>query len=191
MGYSARNTEISTHSGRYVDLADPQPESFVIEDIARGLSNTCRFGGQCSQFYSVAQHSVLVSHLVPKQHQMAALLHDGSEGYAPDLQTPLKAMLPEFKAIEERVQAAIFKRFGLPYPMDASIKEADLKALATERRDLTPWGEDYWPLLGDVKPLPFKITAMNPQEAFSAFMDRFYELADALIFDNQNRIGYA
>ena len=122
---------------------------------------------------------------------MAALLHDGSEGYAPDLQTPLKALLPEFKAIEERVQAAIFKRFGLPYPMDVSIKEADLKALATERRDLTPWGEDYWPLLGDVKPLPFKIAAMSPQEAYSAFMDRFFELADALIFDNPEGFGYA
>jgi len=182
MGYSASRTEISTFSGRYIDLSNPQPESFVIEDIARGLANTCRFGGQCNGFYSVAQHSVLVSHLVPREHQMAALLHDGAEAILTDVATPLKAMLPDFKVIEKRIEAAIFKRFGLLFPMHSSIKQADLKALATERRDLTPWGDDYWPLLGEVDPLPFKIKAMNPNEAFSAFMDRFYELADSLIF---------
>jgi 5'-deoxynucleotidase YfbR-like HD superfamily hydrolase len=189
MGYSASRTEISTYSGRYVDLADPQPESFVIEDIARGLSNTCRFGGQCNEFYSVAQHSVLVSHLVPKEHQLAALLHDSSEAYCPDLQTPLKKMLPEFKEIEKKVEAAIFRKFGIPFPLHASVKVADLKALATERRDVTQWGKDFWPLLGDIEPLPIRIDPLSAKQAYSAFMDRFYELADSIIFENSVLLG--
>ncbi|WP_212749147.1 hypothetical protein [Marinobacter shengliensis] len=188
MSHSALRTEVSMHSGRYVDLLNPDPESFVIEDIARGLANTCRFSGQCSVFYSVAQHSVLVSHLVPAEDSLAALLHDASEGGGlPDVPTPLKAMIPDFKEIENRVQMAIFQRFGIPYPLPASVKTADLRALATERRDLTPWGDDYWPLLGDVSPLPIRIKALDSQAAYNQFMDRFYELADELIFKTEKK----
>jgi 5'-deoxynucleotidase YfbR-like HD superfamily hydrolase len=192
MSYSANRTEVSLHSGRYVDLLNPQPESFIIEDIARGLANTCRFNGQCSVFYSVAQHSVLVSHLVPDDYKMAALLHDSAESCISDTCTPLKKLIPELKVIEDRIEAAIFKRFGLPFPMPAdmkqSVKRADWQALATERRDVTPWGDDYWPLLGDVKPLPTKIKALDSQQAYSQFMDRFYELADSLIFTDDTGI---
>ena len=185
MSYSARDTEVSMHSGRYVDLLKPRPESFIIDDIARGLSNTCRFSGQSSVFYSVAQHSVLVSHLVPEEHQMAALLHDAAECCLSDLTSPTKRIVPFFKEIENRIEAAIFTRFGVPFPLDPCIKKADLQALATERRDLTPWADDHWPLLGEVQPLPIKIKALNSEQAFSQFMDRFYELADHIIFQSE------
>ncbi len=185
MNYSARKTEIALNSGRYVDLLDPKPESFIIDDIARGLANTCRFGGQSSAFYSVAQHSVLVSHLVPDEHKLAALFHDAGEAVVPDHQTPLKALLPDFKAIEKRIEQAIFQRFGIAWPLHPCVKEADLKALATERRDVTPWDGDHWPLLGDVEALPLKIVALGSDAAYSQFMDRFYELADSLIFQSE------
>jgi hypothetical protein len=45
-------------SGRYLDLAEPDPAVITIEDIAAGLSKLCRFGGQISRFYSVAEHSL-------------------------------------------------------------------------------------------------------------------------------------
>src|ERR1700693_75116 len=50
---------IQTFTGRQFWPLDPRPEEVCIEDIAHGLSNECRFAGQCRSFYSVAQHSVL------------------------------------------------------------------------------------------------------------------------------------
>ena len=51
---------IDTASGEKVDLDDPQPENIRIEDVAGGLSKVCRFGAQAREYYSVAQHALLV-----------------------------------------------------------------------------------------------------------------------------------
>src|SRR5881392_3435793 len=58
---------LQTVSGRFVNPFDPDPEQLDIGDIARALANVCRFGGHCRSFYSVAQHSVIVSELVEER----------------------------------------------------------------------------------------------------------------------------
>lgn len=107
-------TWLLTYSGREFDLIDPQPDMIDLIDIAHGLANECRFSGQCRFYYSVAQHSVLVSQNVPPEFAFEALMHDASEAYLKDIPRPLKQLLPDYRAIEQRVEAVIRYRFGLP-----------------------------------------------------------------------------
>jgi len=83
---------VSTKSGRRVALLNPSPSQIVIGDIAHGLAHQCRFNGQTSKFYSVAQHSVLVASILPRELRLAGLLHDASETYLGDVVQPLKEL---------------------------------------------------------------------------------------------------
>ena len=82
---------ILTYTGRRYWPASPVTDHVCAEDIARGLSLTCRFAGQCQHFYSVAEHSINVMRLVPQEHKLCALLHDAPEAYLGDMSRPLKA----------------------------------------------------------------------------------------------------
>lgn len=62
-----RGDWIQTFTGRRFWPLDPRPEDVCIEDIAHALSLKCRFGGHCTRFYSVAEHSVHVSNYVPAE----------------------------------------------------------------------------------------------------------------------------
>ena len=80
---------IDTASGVRLDLDDPRPEDIQIEDVAGGLSKVCRFGAQPREYYSVAQHALLVRQLVVEaghpELALAALHHDSHEAYVCDL----------------------------------------------------------------------------------------------------------
>lgn len=171
---------ILTASGHYFNLLNPEQCHIHIADIAHALSHLCRFTGHTRQFYSVAQHSVLVSHLVPQADAMAALLHDAAESYLGDVASPLKALLPDYRAIEARVEAAVFARFGLPATLPASIKHADRVALATEKRDVLhrhPPNE-AWELLDGIAPHASVIHPLQPALARAQFLRRYMELTE-------------
>lgn len=129
-----------TYTGRQYWPEDPRPEDICIEDIAHALAFQCRFGGHTSAFYSVAQHSVLVSTICPPFDQLWGLLHDASEAYIVDIPRPLKRArgMEGYGPIEALHMAAICTRFGLPHQMPPTVKRADEKLLATEARDLMP-----------------------------------------------------
>ena len=76
---------IATSTEKHIDFVNITPDQICIEDIARGLSNECRFAGQLESFYSVAQHSVYVSQIVPPEYALEALLHDAAEAYIKDI----------------------------------------------------------------------------------------------------------
>lgn len=175
-------TPISTFSGQHFNpLASNQNDlirEIRIDDIARGLSNICRFNGQTNEFYSVAQHSVMVSDLMPQEYKLAGLLHDASEPYVADMVKPLKLLFPLFWWIERRVMKAIAAKFEVS--MTAEVKllvgQADMVALATERRDLMPFENGEWHYLVGFKPLNEVIRPLSPVEARELFMTRFHEL---------------
>lgn len=174
-------TWIVTSSGREFHFDNPQPRQIDIEDIATSLSRSARFNGHGSHTYSVAQHSVVVSLLVSSDRALKALLHDAAEAYFGDIVSPLKQMFPLIKVMEEHAQAVIYRKFGLPDEEDPAIKQADLVALATERRDL---GLDFpnltpWRILKGISPARQRIVPVGEKAARDMFMLRFNELQGA------------
>lgn len=185
------NPVIMTFKGGYFNFLDPQEDQINIRDVAHALSNTCRFGGHCREFYSVAQHAVLVSKLVDVTNielQWDALHHDDGEAYMGDVPTPLKQLLPDFKKIEDGVELAIVKKFKLTNKYAGEVKVADLQALMLERDALLPDDRDgfEWTCFRGVpRPDYYKIVPLAPKEAEHLFLDRFYELKDLLALVNK------
>ncbi len=169
---------IETVSGRQFWPLDPRPEDVALEDIAHALSMKCRFTGHCRLFYSVAQHSVLVSRVVPVQDAQWALMHDASEAYLPDVARPLKAGLIGFREHEARVMRAIATRFCLQWPIPDSVHRADTQLLVTERRVLMPRTDRPWFHANGVEPLHVDIEPWTPDRASFEFVHRFCEVFD-------------
>jgi uncharacterized protein len=169
-------------SGNRFWLFDPRPEDVHIEDIAHGLSNICRFSGQSRKFFSVAQHSVLVSEQLTKPYQLAGLLHDAAEAYVGDIITPVKHAIKGFDKIEAKIMGAIRTRFGLDEGRSFwnEVKKADDMIMATEFRDVARHGirQGGFPY----PPLKAKIRAFwEPASAKARFLERFEQLCPKLV----------
>jgi hypothetical protein len=165
-----------------VNPFDPDPEQLDAADIARALANQCRFGGHSRVFYSVAQHSVIVSELVEErggdaEDAFAALMHDATEAYLGDMPHPIKhrsELGAAFKAAEDQLERVIRERFGIKADVP-EIKRVDRALLATERRAFS--GESWhWPELEGVEPLDLELTAWSPDAAAAAFTRRYADL---------------
>ena len=126
-------TWIETYAHKRVDLADPDSAEIDIVDIAHSLAHQCRFAGHTRKHYSVAEHSILVAQITPAPYKLHGLLHDAAEAYLQGITRPLKALLPEYRALEERWEQRIAGHFGLAYPLPDAVKQADMALLAKER----------------------------------------------------------
>lgn len=240
---------LQTFSGLAFDLDPPNPDLVRPIDIAHGLAHQCRFAGHTSRFYSVAQHSVLVSQIVERairalpQHRLTdeqkaeyaltALLHDAGEAYTCDVPNPVKVLqrghdeliIAQIQDIVDRIDArlkhadidaestawfdkqmqmirdlsrdhvldvektvlrVVHIAFDLDEPdtieligwrtLASLIKMADLRALATERRDLMREPPRKWVFIENVAPWHEPIVPMSPDEAQTAFLARLEEL---------------
>jgi hypothetical protein len=179
MTYECATQKIILSSGATFDFDDPWTSEFTIQDIAHGLSNVCRFAGQCRVFYSVAEHSVLVSE-VATGYEYQALMHDAAEAFIGDITRPLKQLLPEYRRIEAEIERAVFARFGVPTPIPQEVKRADLSVLAAEQAQLLSPGADGWARTAGVVPAPIVVRNLLPTEAEQRFLGRFSQLVRAL-----------
>ncbi len=166
-----------TFGGKKFWIFDPKVEEVDIKDIAHSLALQCRYNGHCNNFYSVAQHSVIVSKLVSKEQALAALLHDATESYMGDMISPFKKFMPQFKEIELNLEKVIFEKFGIRNVNHHEIKEADNTALVTEMRDLMKEPSEFRESI-IFTPLPERIIPLGPDEAERMFLERFNELTN-------------
>jgi hypothetical protein len=164
---------IETYTGKKFRFLNPRPEDVDVRDIAHALALTCRFKGHCTEYYSVAEHSIRMSHLVPDRLALEALLHDAAEAYLCDLPRPVKREMPAYEVAECRVNAAIRKVIGLPGNMPDEIHHWDDVMLKTEARDL---GFAWWSDMTHVLPLDEKIVPWDWRKAKHAFLYRYEEL---------------
>lgn len=134
---------IHTRSGRFY-LHDPR---FVATDIAHALSMLCRFNGHTLEFYSVAEHSLLVAELMRDEtggDSFEGLMHDATEAYLSDIPTPFKRLLPDWAKFDAPLDLAMRKWAGLPEEMTEECRRADKLALFIEADWLIPeQGADF------------------------------------------------
>ena len=127
---------IRTNSGIYFNIIKPTEKMIDINDIAHSLSMQCRFGGHISEFYSVAQHSVLCCMIAKPEYKKQALMHDSSEAYLLDIPTPIKNELLNYKELEQKIEKLICNKYKIQYPYDKEIKILDETILLYEWNSL-------------------------------------------------------
>lgn len=167
---SKKRNFMLTHTGQKFDPLALDPAIFDIRDIGRALAYQCRYNGHLPCFYSIAQHSVMVADMLPDELKQWGLLHDATEAYMGDVVFPVKALLPEFKSIENKVLACIVEKFGLnPKDEPKEVKQADLVALAWEM-----WNFNFGSV--DVEFPHERFDPWSPDEAHAKFMRKAAEL---------------
>jgi 5'-deoxynucleotidase YfbR-like HD superfamily hydrolase len=174
---------MQTYTGRQFFPLDPRDEDIDELDIAHALSLICRYGGHVDTFYSVAEHSVLVSEAVPEEFALVGLLHDAAEAYVGDMVRPLKATMTTYRAAEDRLLGMIMEKYGLPfnfgYDLPRKVKEVDNRILLDERDYLMKAPPERWHQDTDgSKRLGVTIDCLDPQDAEERFRYRLKELTD-------------
>ena len=182
-------------SGRRLDLLDPSPLDVEIADIAHGLARVARWNGQTSgsHIFSVAQHTLLVEAIARRRvsldarARLAILLHDAPEYVVGDMITPFKSVIGEsYKAVEQRLLAAIHLRFGLapalPAELTRLIKSSDRAAAYLEATQLAGFAQaEAKRLFGRDPGLPVAtrhdyLTPWTAAKAEKRFLTRFKTL---------------
>jgi 5'-deoxynucleotidase YfbR-like HD superfamily hydrolase len=177
---------LQTYSGNAFYPKDGHITEIAIEDIAHALSHICRYNGHCRKFYSVAEHSVLVSRIIRQRWPndlesiWAALLHDATEAYVGDVTTPLKVTMPQFMELEDKIALEIAKKFKITWSKRVvdRVKFADMTALSTEARILFKDVSD-WSAIKSYEPTPDLAAGlpMTSEAAKKYFMKEFRKVS--------------
>lgn len=172
---------IGTFTNKKFHFMNPSVEEVCIQDIAQALSMNCRYSGHVKEFYSVAEHCVLIADYVfyltgCEKEAFCALMHDASEAYLTDIPRPMKPHLTNYKEIEAKAEAVIQEAFSCS-PMTKLVKHIDTHICGTEAKQLfhtTPaWCDEY-------DHIPIVVKCWSPAEARDNFIDRFQTFSPAI-----------
>ena len=184
-------TWILTSNGDTVDVRLIKPDQLDIEVIAHSLSTINRFTGHALRPISVAEHSILVSHILEREQGidspsvlLAGLMREAHKSITGDLSWAMQQLLGPVWAIEEgRIQFDVMRHFNLISPWQSSwgkIGMANQQALACERLQLLPEGGPVWPCTAHQVPAWVKLAdeaaTWSPDDWRQAFLARFNEL---------------
>lgn len=179
------NTQFSFDYWTFVDAVTGSPCMPEIHDIAIALSRMPRYTGHGNRSYSIAEHSVWCSHIVPTEFALEALLHDAHESVVGDMNSPLKSLCPDYKQIEKRVERTFRNLFALPERMSPEVKTADLQMLMFERAELLPNSQGgKWDVTVGIKEIEpymlpeFGIKCYNEFKASRLFVERYWLLKE-------------
>lgn len=173
---------IETYSGGKFYPSRPR---FNVLDMAHALGMMCRYGGHCSDFYSVAEHSVLVSLMVDDLKwgdPMEALLHDGTEAYWCDIPAPFKQLLPDWRGVDTFLEAELRQQFKLNPVKSLGVKRADWYMLFIEAYWLLPDSGECFTDPENMRPAAlelkdkYKPECFFPGQAKRVFLERFSTL---------------
>lgn len=197
-----RGSWMATSVGGMWSILDPHPADVNVIDIASGLSRVCRYGGQIRhdfELYSVSEHSVLMLEWMEGQGQIESvedglrvLLHDGSEAFLGDMTSPLKALMPEFREVEDRCQNVIDQAFGIYNAVltHKDIKKVDVRIRMDERETLinepalTSQKRATWEHTPDMEGLDVNIRGLLPSAARDEFLTAFLRICQTYSFRN-------
>lgn len=173
---NGRGPYVTTYTGRFYPMS-PSPNNFTIEDVAHSLAQSARYGGAGREFYSTAEHSVLLTWWLrgngyDAKTQLAALLHDAPEALSGmgDQQRPMKT--DYCRHVEDRIwREAIAVKFNLPLEIPAIVHEIDGRIIADEMaqncHERDPQHDN---------PLGMPLYCWTWQKAELIFMDEFNRL---------------
>ena len=176
-----KNTEwMRTFTGKKFWPLQPRIEDLDIRDIAHHLGMQVRYNGAVRKFYSVAEHSVIVSQYVPTQYAREGLLHDAAEAYLGDMIRPLKhskdpkiaGVLKMYLAAEDQLTRLIEARYNL-FPTWGVVNDVDTRIVTDESFQLLEHPEEF----ADAgEALGVELECFAPPVAEEFFLCRFYEL---------------
>lgn len=179
---TSRGKYIATVSGRAYYPTAPDAAELDIEDIAHALSNICRYTGHTRKFYSVAEHSVIMSYIVPPEHAYVALMHDATEAYIGDVARPIKYLFPDYERLEDKNWKVIAEKFGLPTELPEIVKYLDSAICNVEMAELIPHFTK--PTLVDEFKAPegVKVRGLLPFVAKQDFLNRYDQLRHLAVY---------
>lgn len=184
--YKSTKDWMLTQSRRKVRPLAFRADDVDIDDIAQSLGYQCRYNGHVDRYYSVAEHSVLVSRALQRDGYdlntvRTGLLHDAAECYTGDMIRPLKNAMREHgfdpKPFEVAIEETISRKFGLAWPWPAVIEQYDTAIIRDEKDQIKHDPSDDWSAYGvPAAGLGVKIVGWGPQEATAQFSLRFVEV---------------
>jgi hypothetical protein len=192
-GRRRRGAWMQTYSGGKIWPLDPRVDDVSFDDWVVGVARECRFGRQCRDWYSVAEHEVIVSLYVERlarwdywpEHmvQLAAreaLVHDHGEAIVGDMIRPLKhqRVMKPFRKVEKRLQQCAFDFFDVS-PTHATtylVKTVETRLLMDEIEQLMLDPQMFDERYEGIEGLGAEIAGLSWEQSIAAWCQRYCEL---------------